>query len=128
MVSLPRKCKHCSALIYHYSYCSCVQGRIEAVRDERKTLKERSAELDEIERALTDLTLPKPAVETEEALSEEERHAIAHARHQVERSSDENPECRFDYDLVKDLLRVIDRAFPDTTTHTAGRLADQRGR
>jgi len=66
MVSLPRKCKHCSVLIYHYGYCSCVQDQIESVRDERKKLKERSAELDEIERALTDLALPKPAVETEE--------------------------------------------------------------
>lgn len=42
-------------------------------------------------------------------VSEEERHAIAHARYQVEQASPENPDCCFDFDLVKNLLRVIDR-------------------
>jgi hypothetical protein len=42
-------------------------------------------------------------------LNESERHAIAHARYQVERASPENPDVCFDFDLVKALLRVIDR-------------------
>lgn len=46
------------------------------------------------------------------AWTEEERHAIAHARHQVEQASPESPDCCFDFDLVKDLLRVIDRSIP----------------
>jgi hypothetical protein len=45
-------------------------------------------------------------------VSEEERHAIEHARYQVERASPDNPDCCFDFDLVKDLLRVIDRQSP----------------
>jgi hypothetical protein len=45
-------------------------------------------------------------------VSEEERHAIAHARYQVEQASAEKPECCFDFDLVRDLLRVIDRRYP----------------
>lgn len=49
--------------------------------------------------------LAQPAI-----MSEAERHAIAHARHQVERATPEKPDCCFDFDLVKDLLRVIDRA------------------
>jgi hypothetical protein len=46
------------------------------------------------------------------SLSDDERHAIAHARHQVENSSPEHPNCYFDYELVRDLLRVIDRRTP----------------
>ncbi len=42
-------------------------------------------------------------------LTEDERHAIAHARYQVERATPDKPECAFDYELVRDLLRVIDR-------------------
>lgn len=45
-------------------------------------------------------------------ISEEERHAIGHARYQVEqaKASLVNSDCCFDYQLVADLLRVIDRA------------------
>ncbi|MCK1577737.1 hypothetical protein [Bradyrhizobium sp. 174] len=43
-------------------------------------------------------------------VSEAERHAIAHARYQSQHASPANPDCHFDYELVLDLLRVIDRA------------------
>jgi hypothetical protein len=43
-------------------------------------------------------------------ISEQERHAIAHAQHQVDRASPEKPECSFDYELVATLLRVISRS------------------
>ncbi len=44
-----------------------------------------------------------------QCVSEEEQHAINHARYQVEHVSLTNPDCCFDVDLVKDLLRVVDR-------------------
>jgi hypothetical protein len=62
-----------------------------------------------IERVITflrSLTPPKPAPD---AMRESERHAIAHARYQAEQATPEKPDCCFDYELVKDLLRVIDR-------------------
>jgi Lar family restriction alleviation protein len=43
-------------------------------------------------------------------LSEAERHAIAHARYQVEHASPDNPDCHFDYELVLNLLHVIERS------------------
>jgi hypothetical protein len=47
-----------------------------------------------------------------QTLSRDERHAVEHARHQVDQASTVNPDCCFDYDLVKDLVRAIDRAYP----------------
>jgi hypothetical protein len=63
-------------------------------------------------------------------VSEEERHAIAHARNQVEQASAEKPECCFDSDLVKDLLRVIDRRSPaeKSTQETVVELMEEIGR
>jgi hypothetical protein len=42
-------------------------------------------------------------------LSENERHAIGHARYQVEHATPDNPDCCFDYELVATLLKIIDR-------------------
>jgi hypothetical protein len=42
-------------------------------------------------------------------LSEQERHAVAHARYQVEHATPDNPECCFDYELVRTLIEIIDR-------------------
>ena len=42
-------------------------------------------------------------------ISEEERHAIEHARHMIACSDDEHPEICFDYELVRDLVNVVDR-------------------
>lgn len=42
-------------------------------------------------------------------ISESERHAIAHARHQVDRASPDNPDVAFDYELVATLLNLIRR-------------------
>lgn len=52
MVSLPRKCEHCHGLIYHYGHCVCFGGQLDQIKDERESLVVRSAQLDEIERAL----------------------------------------------------------------------------
>ena len=46
-----------------------------------------------------------------QTLSEEERHAVEHARYQVQHASPDNPDCHFDYGLVLDLVRAIDRAY-----------------
>ena len=51
----------------------------------------------------------RPALGDAMTLSEEELHAIAHARYQVKRATPENPDCCFDYGLVADLIKVIDR-------------------
>lgn len=48
----------------------------------------------------------------QEGWSEEERHAVGHARYQVERATPDNPEVAFDYTLVATLLRLIDRLSP----------------
>jgi hypothetical protein len=53
---------------------------------------------------------PTPVPQCEAELSRDERHAIGHARHLTEQTTAENPECCFHRDLVKDLLRIIDRA------------------
>ena len=42
-------------------------------------------------------------------ISEEERHAIEHARYMIACSDDEHPEICFDYELVRDLVNVVDR-------------------
>jgi hypothetical protein len=63
-----------------------------------------------LERALA-ATIPEGVIPAAQApLSEAERHAIAHARDQVEHSSPDNPDCHFDYELVLNLLHVIERA------------------
>lgn len=61
---------------------------------------------------------PNDVPSPDTAISEEERHAIAHARHQVKRAKESlvNSECCFDYMLVQDLLRVIDRKVPSPDT------------
>jgi hypothetical protein len=51
--------------------------------------------------------------------SEEERHAIEHARFQADHASPDDPECRFDFDLVKTLLRVIDRSLTRPSAEVA---------
>ncbi len=40
-------------------------------------------------------------------LNENERHAVGHARYQVEHATPENPDCWFDYELVATLLSLI---------------------
>jgi hypothetical protein len=50
------------------------------------------------------------SVPAQAPLSEAERHAIAHARYQVEHASPDNPDCHFDYELVLNLLHVIERS------------------
>ncbi len=42
-------------------------------------------------------------------ITEEEDHAIKHAEYQVKRATPENSEVRFDYELVQNLLDVIER-------------------
>lgn len=42
-------------------------------------------------------------------LSESERHAIAHARWQVDHTTDDNPEICFDRELVSTWLELTDR-------------------
>ncbi len=51
-----------------------------------------------------------------QALSEQQRHAVEHARYQVNRSSPDEPECCFDYQLVETLVEMIDRAYPISST------------
>jgi hypothetical protein len=51
---------------------------------------------------------PTVAQTSEARLSEEERHAIEHARYQVGQASIVNLDCY----LVKDLIRALDRAYP----------------
>ncbi len=43
-------------------------------------------------------------------LSEQERHAVEHARYLAVRATTENPDCCFDYGLVHTLVQIIDRA------------------
>jgi hypothetical protein len=63
----------------------------------------------EVEPLYADLpSSPAPTV------SEEERHAIEHARYMVANAGASNPDCCFDYELVADLVRVADRAFPSS--------------
>src|SRR6266702_5346289 len=45
----------------------------------------------------------------ESLFSEQERHAVGHARYQVARATPDNPECCFDYELVGTLIDVVDR-------------------
>jgi hypothetical protein len=54
--------------------------------------------------------------QTPAVLSEQQRHAVGHARYQVEHSTPENPECCFDYELVATLIGIIDRTLSDTST------------
>ena len=42
-------------------------------------------------------------------LSEDERHAVAHAQYRVENANDSNPEVCFDYTFVQTLLSLIER-------------------
>jgi hypothetical protein len=42
-------------------------------------------------------------------ISEEQRHAIGHARYLADQATPEKPDCCFDYELVRALLSVIDR-------------------
>ena len=51
---------------------------------------------------------------SEQSLSEAERHAVEHARWQVRKATPDNPDCCFDYQLVKNLLDVIDRKNPQS--------------
>jgi hypothetical protein len=54
---------------------------------------------------------PQPVATGErEAISEQERHAIACALWQFEHATPDDPECCFDYELVGTLLKVLDRA------------------
>jgi hypothetical protein len=45
-------------------------------------------------------------------LSEQQRHAIEHARYQVKHATPDDPECCFDYQLVETLLDIIDAHQP----------------
>ncbi len=42
-------------------------------------------------------------------VNESERHAIGHAQWQVDHATDDNPDCCFDYELVRTLLSLITR-------------------
>jgi hypothetical protein len=57
-------------------------------------------------------------------ISEQERHAIAHAQHQVDQASPEKPECSFDYELVATLLRMINRSSEQIASTQTGLNAD----
>lgn len=48
-------------------------------------------------------------IATPRRLSPDEVHAIGHARYQVEHATPDNPDCCFDYELVRNLLDIIDR-------------------
>lgn len=50
--------------------------------------------------------------------SEQEQHAIGHARYQVERATPEFPEVCFDYELILTLLKIIDRTSPVPSTQS----------
>lgn len=49
-------------------------------------------------------------------LSEDERHAIAHAQYQVDHASDDEPEVCFDYELVKTWLALTNRLLQSALT------------
>jgi len=54
-------------------------------------------------------------------ITDAEWHAINHARCQVADASPDNPDCGFDFELVRDLLNVIDRfalGRPEATAST----------
>ena len=78
-----------------------------------------SERLDRIEEICTS-ALSSPPAALHAGLSEEERHAVEHARYQVEHATPDNPECGFDFDLVKDLICAIDRAYPMSSTDRSG--------
>ena len=42
-------------------------------------------------------------------LSEQQRHAVEHARYLCERATDDDPEVCFDFTLVQTLVELIDR-------------------
>ena len=42
-------------------------------------------------------------------LSRDEKHAVSHAQYQVERATDDNPECCFDCTLVQTWLDLTNR-------------------
>ena len=62
-----------------------------------------------------DIPLYRGHAQTPAVLSEQQRHAVGHARYQVEHSTPENPECCFDYELVATLIGIIDRTLSDTS-------------
>lgn len=62
-----------------------------------------------------------------QALSEQQRHAIEHARWQVEHATPDDPECSFDYELVKVLVEMLDRAYPVSSTDRVVPPADRGG-
>jgi hypothetical protein len=50
-----------------------------------------------------------------QTLSEQERHAVEHARFQADRATPGDPECCFDFELVKTLVQIVDRRSPAVT-------------
>jgi len=71
-------------------------------------------ELRAFNRAFDALDSLTPAVapewwETGALLSEQERHAVGHARYQVDHATPDDPECCFDYELVATLIGVVER-------------------
>lgn len=56
---------------------------------------------------------PQPETASNGERSEEERHAIAHAKYMCDQASpSENPEVCFDFELVRTLLSLIPEARP----------------
>jgi len=64
----------------------------------------KNARIGELEEALGKAVLSAPPVRQ---LTENERHAIGHAKYQCDCSSPSDPEVRFDYELVRTLLSLI---------------------
>lgn len=42
-------------------------------------------------------------------LSDEERHCIGHAQYLVDQATDETPDVFFDYEVVRTLLKLLER-------------------
>ena len=64
----------------------------------------KNARIGELEEALGKAVLSAPPVRQ---LTENERHAIAHAKYQCDCSSPSDPEVRFDYEVIRTLLSLI---------------------
>lgn len=53
MISLPRECEHCHAMLLHYGKCGCPGSVLDGIDAERAQIKKRLAQLDEMERDAT---------------------------------------------------------------------------
>lgn len=78
--------------------------------DKRRCTKFGSCVADAQRNALADFPIPTKAemdAVAVEKLTEDERHAIAHAEWAISHATPEKPEVSFDYELVRTLLGLI---------------------